>query len=89
MLSIYFCQLYFIIIPRHLKSALIMLYPPFKKLRSSVRPSVCPSVHPSVLPSVHPSVHHFHALLGKFQPIFFKLAMKVDIGKESPGIADG
>ena len=34
----------------------IMLYPPKKKLRLSVRPSVCPSVRPSVRPSVCPSV---------------------------------
>ena len=51
-----------------------MLYPRFKKLRLCVRLYV------------RPSAHHFHSLLGAF---LTKLAMKVDIGKECPGIADG
>ena len=50
-----------------------MLYPPFKNLRSSVRPSV------------RPSALHFNSL----PAIFFKLGIRVDIGKECLGIADG
>ena len=53
-----------------------MLYPPFKNLRSSVRPSIRTSVRQRVAGSI-------------FKPIFFKLGMRVDIGKEFPGIADG
>ena len=43
------------------------------------------NVHPSVRPYVRPSVSASFSL----SPIFFKLAMRVDIGKECPGIADG
>ena len=39
--------------------------------------------------SVRPSVHRFHSAGSIFLPIFFKLAMRVDIGKECPGIEDG
>ena len=60
-----------------------MLYPPFKKLHSSVHPSDLPSVRPSVSASFSLSVGSI------FQPIFFKLAMRVDIDKKCPGIADG
>ena len=54
-----------------------MLYPPFRKLRWSVRPSV------------RPSAHRFNSAGSIFQPIFFKLAMRVDIGKECPGMQMG
>ena len=50
------------------------------------------SVHLSVRPSIHPSVHQrivFTLCWELFEPFFFKLAMRVDIGKECPGIADG
>ena len=59
-----------------------MLYPPFKKkcVRASVLPSVCTSVRSSA--------HRFHSLLGAFLTNFLQLAMRVDIGKECPGIAD-
>ena len=56
-----------------------MLYPPFKKLRSSVRLYVPPSV----------SISFSFSAGSIFKPIFFKIAMRVDIGKECPGIADG
>ena len=61
-----------------------MLYPPFKKLRSSVRLSVCPSVRPSVRQSIVFTICWEH-----FLKKLFKLAMRVNIGKECPGIADG
>ena len=61
-----------------------MLYPPFKNAFE------CPSVRSlSVRLSVRPSAYRFHSLLGAFLSIFFKLAMRVDIGMECPGIADG
>ena len=65
-------------IPRHFKKCGV-LYPPFKKKRSSV----CLSVRPSVSELFSLSAGSI------FLPIFFKLAMRVDIGKECPGIADG
>ena len=40
-------------------------------------------------PSVRPSALHFNSLLGAFLLIFFKLGMRVGIGKECPGVADG
>ena len=61
-----------------------MLYPPFKNLRSSVCPSVL-----SVRPYVRPSALHFNSARFIFQPIFFKLGIRVDIVKECLGIADG
>ena len=60
-----------------------MLYPPFKKNafeRPSVRPSVCTSVRSSA--------HRFHSLLGAFLTNFLQLTLRVDIGKECPGIRD-
>ena len=45
-----------------------MLYPPFKKLRSSVRPSVWTSARPSA--------HRFYSAGSILQPIFFELAMR-------------
>ena len=48
------------------------------------------SVRLSIRLYVRPSAHRFHSLLGAFfKPIFFELAMRVDIGKEGPEIADG
>ena len=57
-----------------------MLYPRLKKcIRVSIRASVRPSVSP-----------WFSLFAGSiFLTSFFKLAMRVDIGKECPGIADG
>ena len=60
-----------------------MLYPPFKKLRSSVHN---PSVRLSVCPSVRPSVSASFSLSAVS---FFNRFSLVDIGKECPGIADG
>ena len=71
------CLLY----PATLKSTGYYVIMSIQKLRSSV----CPSVRLFV----RPSAHRFHSLLGAFKPIFFKLAMRVDIGKECPGVADG
>ena len=48
-----------------------MLYPPFKKLRSSVHPSVCSSV----CLSVRPSTHRFYSLLGAFLTDFLELIL--------------
>ena len=67
-----------------------LLYP----VTSSIRPSVCPSVCLSVRPSVHQrsvSTPFPFQLSARciFQPIFFKLGIRVDIGKECLGIADG
>ena len=59
--------------------ATLKIYPPFKNLRLSVRPSVCPSVSASFQLSARCI----------FEQIFFKLGMRIDIGKECPGIADG
>ena len=64
-----------------------MLYPPFKNLRLSVHPSVRLSVHPSVCLSVSASFQLSARCI--FKPIFFKLGIRVDIGKECLGIADG
>ena len=53
---------------------------------------VIPSIHKNAFecPSVRPSVSTSFSLCWEhFLPIFFKLAMRVDIGKECPGIADG
>ena len=50
-----------------------MLYPPFKKLRSSVRLAVRQGIIFTLC----------------WEHFLTKLAMKVDIGKECPGIADG
>ena len=58
-----------------------MLYPPFKKLHSSVHPS------PSVSASFSLSAGSIFQPI--FQPIFLKLSMRVDIWKECPGIAEG
>ena len=60
-----------------------MFYPPFKKLCSSVRLSDHPSVRPSASASFSLSAGSI------FKPIFFKLAMRVDIGNECPVIAKG
>ena len=57
-----------------------MLYPPFKKLRSSVRPSVWLSGRQSI---------DFTLSWEHFLLIFFKLAMRDDTVKECPGMADG
>ena len=59
-----------------------MLYPPFKKLRSSVHPSVRSAVCPSVRPSVSASFSLSAVSI-------FKRFSLVYIGKECPGIADG
>ena len=56
-----------------------MLYPPFKNMRLSVRTYVRPSIRASIQLSARCI----------FQPIFFKLGIRVDIGKECLGIADG
>ena len=68
-----------------------MLYPPFKKLRARVRPSVRQSVHLSVRPYIRPSISASFQLSARFifQPMFFKLEIRVDIGKMCLGIADG
>ena len=64
--------------PATLKSAGYYVIPSIQKIAFE-----CPSIGPS-------AAHRFHSLLGAFfSPIFFKLAMRVDIGKECPGIADG
>ena len=80
-----------------------MLYPPFKKLRSSVSPSVRPSVR-SVLglmmgkfwqistelrPLIDVRNWCLLSIFGIPLLIFFKLGMRVDIVKECFGIADG
>ena len=53
----------------------------------------CPSVHLCACPTACPSIRQrFVSTLFQvhFQPIiFFKLGIRVDIGKECPGIADG
>ena len=73
----------------------IMLYPPKKNLRSSVRPSVCLSVCPSVCLSVclsvcpSISVSFPGSILSIHRPIFFKLCIGVHIRKEWFGIEDG
>ena len=67
---------------------LFMLYPAFQKLHSSVCPSVCLSVCLYVRPTVRQRIV-FILCWEHFNHFFFKLAMRVDIGKECPGIADG
>ena len=69
---------------------IFFLYPaPLKSAGYYVIPSVqkfafeCPSVRPSVSASFQLSAGWI------FKPIFFKLGMRVDIGKACPGIADG
>ena len=66
--------------PTTLKSAGYYVLPSIQKMCSSVCPSACMSVCMSVC--------HFLSAGSIFEPIFFKLAMRVDIGKECPGIAD-
>ena len=80
----------FLLYPATLISAGYYVIPSIQKNAfecPSVRPYVCPSVRPSVRPSV--SASFSLSAWSIFQPIFFKLAMGVDIGKECPGIADG
>ena len=81
---------YAFLYPATLKSAGYYVIPSIQKIAfecPSVRLSVCPSVCPSVRPSVSAS---FSLSAGSiFEPIFFKLGMRVDIGKECSGIANG
>ena len=72
-------------IPRHFKKCRVLCYTLHSKIcvRVSGSPSVCPSVHPSVSASFQLSARCI------FQPIFFKLGIRVDIGKECLWIADG
>ena len=52
-------------------------------------PSVSQSLRLSVRTYIRPSAHLFHSAVSIFYPVFFKLAVRVDIEKECPGIADG
>ena len=68
----------FLLYPATLKSAGYYVIPSIQKIALEC-PSVCPSVSAS-----------FSLSAGSiFKPIFFKLAMRVDIGKECHWIADG
>ena len=63
-----------------------MLYPPFKKLLSIVRPSVCLSVRLYV----RPSAYHFHSLLGAFFNQFSsKLLLVLIFGRSVLGLQMG
>ena len=60
-----------------------MLYPPFKNLHSSVCPSVRPSIRPSVSALFQLSARCI------FQPIFFKLGIRVILGRSVLGLQMG
>ena len=71
--------MYLLLYPAYLKSAGYNVIPSIKKIAFEC-PSVCLSVPQRIVSLSAGSI---------FQPIFFKLALKVDIGKECPGIAEG
>ena len=72
--------------PATLKSAGYYVIPSIQKIEFE-----CPSACLSVCLYVHPSVSASFSLSAGsiFNHFFFKLAMRVDIGKECPWIADG
>ena len=71
--------------PATLKVRGIILYPPFKKLRSSVQPSACLSMRLYV----RPSAHRFYSLLGAFLTNFLQICYESWYWEGVPGIADG
>ena len=79
------CLFLFLFITRHFKKCGVLCYTPHSK--NCVWVSVCLSVCLYVRTSVRPSVSASFSLSAGsiFKPIFFKLAMRVDIGKECPG----
>ena len=69
--------LLFIFVPRHLKvRGYYGIIPSVQKFESSVRPSIRPSDRPSVTISFPLS------MLSIFQPILFKLYIRVSFGEE-------
>ena len=72
----------YFIYPATLKSVGYYVIPSIQKIALEC-PSICTSVSPSVSTLFSLSAGSIS------RPIFFKLAMRVDIGKECPGITDG